>query len=119
MTKLKVACYWAASCGGCDIAILEIDEELRNKEKFIAETLLKCHKQINTVLRKDSAHEGELRTQKYKWLAGEKKKETIHTENNTRLKLNVEEVYFSPRMSNERIRITNQIKKDEKILVLF
>jgi F420-non-reducing hydrogenase small subunit len=28
MSKLKLACYWAASCGGCDIAILEIGEHL-------------------------------------------------------------------------------------------
>jgi tRNA G37 N-methylase Trm5 len=102
-----------------DIAILEIDDELRSKEKFIAETLLKCQKNINTVLRKDSAHEGEFRTQKMVWLAGEKKKETIHIENKTRLKLDVESVYFSPRMSNERIRICNQVKDGERILALF
>lgn len=28
MTKLKVAVYWAASCGGCDIAIVELNERL-------------------------------------------------------------------------------------------
>jgi tRNA G37 N-methylase Trm5 len=102
-----------------DIGILEIDDELRSKEKFIAETLLKCQKNINTVLRKDSAHEGEFRTQKMVWLAGEKKKETIHIENKTRLKLDVEKVYFSPRMSNERIRICKQVKEGERILALF
>jgi len=102
-----------------DIAILEIDDELRKKEKFIAETLLKCHKNINTVLRKDSAHEGDFRTQKFKHLAGEKKKETIHIESGARLKLDVEKVYFSPRMSNERLRISKQVKKGENILVMF
>jgi F420-non-reducing hydrogenase small subunit len=28
MSKLKLAVYWASSCGGCDIAILEIGEHL-------------------------------------------------------------------------------------------
>ena len=28
MAKLKVALYWAASCGGCDIALLQIGEKL-------------------------------------------------------------------------------------------
>ena len=28
MTKLNVACYWAASCGGCDIALLDINEQI-------------------------------------------------------------------------------------------
>lgn len=102
-----------------DIAILEIDEELRVKEKFIAETLLNCHKNIKTVLRKDSAHEGEFRTQKFVYLAGEDKKVTVHKENDTRLRLNVEDVYFSPRMATERKRICGQVKNGENILVLF
>jgi len=28
MAKLKIALYWAASCGGCDIALLQIGEKL-------------------------------------------------------------------------------------------
>lgn len=28
MTKLKLAVYWASSCGGCDIAVLELGEHL-------------------------------------------------------------------------------------------
>jgi F420-non-reducing hydrogenase small subunit len=28
MTKLKFAFYWAASCGGCEIAVLDIDEKI-------------------------------------------------------------------------------------------
>jgi F420-non-reducing hydrogenase small subunit len=26
--KLKFAFYWAASCGGCEIAVLDIDEKI-------------------------------------------------------------------------------------------
>ena len=102
-----------------EIAILEIDEELRKKEKIIADTLLKSHKSIKTVLRKDDKHEGEYRTQKMKWLAGKKTKETTHKENNVTLKLNVETVYFSPRLATERKRIAEQVRKGEEILVMF
>ena len=28
MSKLRLGCYWAASCGGCEIAVLEIHEHL-------------------------------------------------------------------------------------------
>ena len=28
MDKLKFAIYWAASCGGCDVAILDINEKI-------------------------------------------------------------------------------------------
>jgi len=102
-----------------DIAIIEVDEDMRIHEKLIAKTLLDSHKQINTVLRKDSAHEGEFRTQKMQHLAGEKKKVTMHIESNCRLKLDVEKVYFSPRMAHERLRIAKQIKENENVMVLF
>jgi len=101
------------------IAILEIDEELRDKENIIADAVLMTNKNIQTVLRKDGGHEGNFRVQKMKWLAGVKTKETIHIENGTRLKLNVETVYFSPRLSTERKRITELVKPNEKILVMF
>ncbi|MCK5630471.1 MAG: hypothetical protein KAI26_07670 [Nanoarchaeota archaeon] len=101
------------------IAIIEIDEKLKHKEKYIAETLLKANKAIKTVLKKAGAHGGEFRTQKLEWLAGEKTKETIHKENRVSLKLNVEEVYFSPRLSTERKRIMNKINEGEDILVMF
>jgi tRNA (guanine37-N1)-methyltransferase len=101
------------------IAILEIDEDLRKKEKLIADALLESNKNIKTVLRKDEKHEGEFRTQKMKWLAGVKTKETIHKENGVSLLMNVEEVYFSTRLSTERKRIAKQVKKGENVLVMF
>ncbi len=101
------------------IAILEIDEELREKEKVIAEALLESNKTIKTVLRKDAAHGTEFRTQKMKFLAGIDTRETIHKESGVSIKLDVENVYFSPRLSTERKRISEQVKKGESILVMF
>ena len=102
-----------------NIAILEIDDDLRKYEKIIAEALLESNKNIKTVLRKDEKHEGEFRTQKMKWLAGIKTKETIHKENGVLLQLDVETVYFSPRLSTDRKRIMQQVKEGEDILVMF
>ncbi len=101
------------------IAILEIDDVLRKKEKIIANALLKTNSNIKTVLRKDAGHEGEFRTQKMKWIAGDKTKETIHKENGVKLLLDVEKVYFSPRLSTERKRICGQVRSGEKVLVMF
>lgn len=39
MSKLKFAFYWAASCGGCDIAVLDINEKILDVAK-IADILL-------------------------------------------------------------------------------
>lgn len=101
------------------IAILEIDEILKKKEKIIAKKLLEINPTIKTVLKKSGSHAGEFRTQKMKFLAGVKTKETIHKENDIMLKLDVEKVYFSPRLSNERKRIIQQVKTDEEVLVMF
>jgi tRNA (guanine37-N1)-methyltransferase len=46
-------------------------------------------------------------------------KEAIHKENNVRLKLNVEKVYFSSRLSEERRRISRLVKNNEAILTMF
>ncbi len=103
-----------------DIAIIEIPKELKKKEKIIAETLLKMHKNIKVVAKKGK-HKGRFRLQKIKILAGEKRKETTqtHKENNVLMKLNIERVYFSPRLATERKRVAEQVKKEETVLVMF
>lgn len=102
-----------------EIVILGIREEIVRYEKLIAKAILKTYKNIKTVLKKTNIHSGEFRTQKLKYLAGRKTKETVYKENGVRLKLNVEKVYFSPRLSTERKRTYLQIKPDEVILVMF
>ncbi|MDD5087036.1 MAG: hypothetical protein PHV16_04760 [Candidatus Nanoarchaeia archaeon] len=102
-----------------DIIILEIKPELEKKEKIVAQAFLKLNKNIKTVAKKSGIHKGVFRTQKLKILAGERKKETLHIENNVRIKLDVEKVYFSPRLSNERKRIMKLVKPNESVLVMF
>lgn len=87
--------------------------------KLAAETLLLKHKNIRTVMIKVEKVKGRLRKRKLKFLAGAKKKETIHKENGCLIKLNVEDCYFSPRLSNDRLQIARQVKKGEKVLVMF
>lgn len=101
-----------------NIAILEIPDELIKKEKLIAQEVLRINKNIKTVLRKGK-HEGVFRIQKLEHLAGEKTKEAVYKENGIILKLDVEKVYFSPRLSNERKRIAEMIKRQEDVLVMF
>ena len=102
-----------------DIAILDIPNELQKKEKTIATQLCKTHPHIKVVCKKIGNHYGKFRKQRLKIIYGEKRKETIHKENNILLKLHTEQCYFSPRLSYERMRIAKQVKKDENILVMF
>jgi len=102
-----------------DIAVIEIPFELEKKEKIIAKTLLDLHKNIKVVVKKAGVHKGIYRTQKMFILAGEDRKTTEHKENNVRMKLDIEKVYFSSRLSTERKRIAEQIKPGESVLVMF
>ena len=102
-----------------DVAVLEVDKNLRNKELKIARTLLNINKNISTVVRKDNAHLGLFRIQKFKYLAGKKKSVTIHKENNVKIKVDINKVYYSPRLSTERKRIASFVKPGEDVLVMF
>jgi tRNA (guanine37-N1)-methyltransferase len=102
-----------------NIAIIDLPEELYHKEKEIGEALIKTIKPITTVCRKDGIHEGIFRTQPLKVIAGINTKVAEYKELGCRFKVDVEKVYFSPRLSTERERITSMIKPDERVLVMF
>lgn len=102
-----------------NIAILEIPKELKGREKTIANTLINLNKNIKTVLKKKDIHKGEFRTQELSYIAGVRTKETVHKENGCLMKLDVEKVYFSPRLSTERKRIATLVRPGERVLVMF
>ncbi|MBI2651764.1 class I SAM-dependent methyltransferase family protein [Candidatus Woesearchaeota archaeon] len=97
----------------------DFPEELAKKEKIIGRAILKNYPHIKAILKKTKKHSGKFRLPKLKVIAGEKRKETLHKENNVLAKLNAEKAYFSPRMSSERKRIACLIKPNETILVMF
>lgn len=116
-SELKIAPRAFDTIG--DIAIIEVDAKLAKKEKMIAKALLSLNRHLAVIAKKAGVHSGVYRTQKLKILAGEKRKETICRENNVLIKLDVETCYFSPRLSTERMRIANQVKEGESVLVMF
>ena len=109
-----------------EIAILKFPRKtLWITKKLKAKIFLKQNKTIKTILEKTGKFSGRLRTHKTKWLAGEKTKETTYRENNCTFKFNIDETYFSPRLSNERKLATEEVLKlskkikNPKILVMF
>lgn len=101
------------------IAILEIDDEFKDRQEKIANIILNQNKNIKTVLKKSDIHKGVFRTQAMTYLAGINTKVTTYLENGVKIKLNVEDVYFSPRLATERKRIANLVKPNEEIIELF
>ncbi len=102
-----------------DIAQLEIPEELESKEKIIAESLMELHKNVNVVVKKIGATSGEERIRPVKVIAGENRTKTLHRENNYEFELDINKVYFTPRLVTERKRVVSQIKEGEIVFDLF
>ncbi|MBS3066592.1 methyltransferase domain-containing protein [Candidatus Pacearchaeota archaeon] len=103
-----------------NVIIAKFPDEAKKPEKIKeANKLLKEKKSVETILEKKEKVKGRLRTIKTNYLAGKKNKEALYLENGCRFKFNVETCYFSPRLSNERKEIYQQVKKNEKVLVMF
>jgi len=102
-----------------NIAIIEIDEEFQDRQEIIAKIVIDKNKNVKTVLKKADIHKGVFRTQNMTYLLGEKTKIAKYTENGVEIKLNVENVYFSPRLSTERKRISELVTDGENVIELF
>ena len=101
-----------------DIVILEIPDELQDKRKIIGDAAYKFTKR-KAIYMKRSAIKGTIRVRDLEFLAGVDDSVTIHKEHGARLKLDVREVYFSPRLATERKRVMESVKDGEKILDMF
>ncbi len=101
-----------------DIAIIEIPFELEKVEKVIGEAVLELNNHIKVVAKKLGSHEGGYRLQPLKVIAGEERLVTEYKESGVRFNLDLNETYFSIRLSNERLRISKLIKPGEKVLVV-
>ena len=101
-----------------DIVILEIPEEFNEYKYIIGNAALKFTKR-KAVYRKTSKIKGIIRTRELEHVAGEDISETIHREFGSRFKLDVKQVYFSPRLATERKRISDLVNNNEIIIDMF
>ncbi len=101
------------------VAVIEIPEFLKGKETIIAEALMQVNKNIETVAKIVGEHRGEFRVQPVKIIAGKKSLNTLHKEHGCQFKVNLEKVFYSPRLSTERKRISQLIEPGEKVGVFF
>lgn len=102
-----------------DIIIVRIPDSLLAKKKLIGETLLNKVKIAKSVFYQASAVEGDFRTRNLEILAGEDKTETEYKEFGCKFTVDVENAFFSPRLSTERERIANLVQDGETIVNMF
>ena len=101
-----------------DIVILEIPDNLESKKSIIGKATLDFTKRKAIYMKKSAVH-GTIRIRDLELIAGEDDPITIHKEHGARLKLNVKEVYFSPRLATERKRVSDRVCDGENILDMF
>jgi tRNA (guanine37-N1)-methyltransferase len=102
-----------------DIEIIRRFYKTESEVKRIAEEIIKKNNHIKTVLCQTTRINGDHRIRQLKWLLGEHKTDTIYSEFGCKFYLDLNSVFFSPRLSNERMRIANQIRNGEAILNMF
>ena len=102
-----------------DIIIVRIPDSLLSKKKLIGETLLKQVKIAKSIFYQASAVEGDFRTRNLEILAGDNKTETEYKEFGCKFTVDVENAFFSPRLSTERERIANLVHDGETVVNMF
>jgi len=101
------------------VAIIELTDELTEFEHIIAAAMMNVHKNVSSVLAKESARVGELRIRELRLVAGDPDTEVVHKESGCFFKLDPRKVYFSTRESVERERIGAKVGHGESVLVMF
>jgi len=102
-----------------DICIVEMNEEIWPYREIIGRTIVEQFKNIKSVYAKGGKVSGDIRVRPLIHVYGEKKTLTIHRENNCIFYVDVEKVYFSPRLATEHMRVAKQVKDGEIIVDMF
>jgi tRNA (guanine37-N1)-methyltransferase len=102
-----------------DIAILEIPNDLFKYRKMIGDSFKLLNPHYNTILAKDGPISDIFRVRDFIILNGGPSTVTEHNEYGCKFRLDPLKVYFSPRLSSERQRVTTNIKKGEIIIDMF
>ena len=109
-----------------DVVIVDEDDSERAHE--IAEAVMTADLPVRSVLNRASKIKGELRVRDWELLAerddpdadvDRSPTETVHREYGHEFLLDLDAVYFSPRLATERHRVVEQIQPGEQVLDMF
>ncbi|WP_440989488.1 class I SAM-dependent methyltransferase [Haloarchaeobius baliensis] len=99
-----------------DVAIVDEDDPDRARE--IAQAIVDSDLPVKTVVDRASEIQGELRVRDWNVLVGEDT-ETVHREYGHEFALDLDAVYFSPRLATERHRVVEQVQPGEHVFDMF
>jgi len=105
-----------------DIAVIRVLKPgvLSDEDYYtIANIIFDSNPRVKTILRQDSPVESPLRIRRLTFIAGEKRTLTIHREYRCSFKVDLSKVFFSPRLSYERVRLASLVREGEYIVNMF
>ncbi|MFP3235323.1 MAG: class I SAM-dependent methyltransferase family protein [Nitrososphaeria archaeon] len=103
-----------------DVAIIRVRPELPREARVVAaEALMRAVPSIRSVWAQVTPVSGEYRLRGLEHLAGEERTLTLYRENGCSYLVDVAKVYFSPRLSGERLRVASLVRDGEVVHNMF
>jgi len=102
-----------------DIAVIRLTEGSRKYAALVAETIMKVHKNVKSVLAQTSPVHGDYRLRELTHIAGENRTKTVHRESGCVFAVDLKTCYFSPRLSFERMRVAKLVRNGEVVVNMF
>ena len=98
--------------------VVIVDEDDPERARALADAILASDVPAATVVDRASKVKGEERVRDWEVLAGDGT-ETTHREYGCEYRLDIAEVYFSPRLATERHRVAEQVESGERAFDMF
>ena len=102
-----------------DIAVIRVPEPQLHYSRLIAEAIMTIHREVKSVWRQSSSVSGDFRLRNLNHILGKETTETCYGELGCVYKTDLRKAYFSPRLSYERMRITELVQKGETVVNMF
>jgi len=100
------------------IAVIKIPREWHRIKHQVGEKVLARLGVDSVYMQTTPARRGD-RVRGLEWLAGKRSTETIYSEHGCKFFVDIDKVYFSPRLSNERRRVADLVVEGETIVNMF
>ncbi|MFW5929892.1 MAG: class I SAM-dependent methyltransferase [Halobacteriota archaeon] len=96
-----------------DVALVE------DEPREAADAVVEADNNVRSVYRVDSPVRGRERTRDLVHLAGDDDTEVVHREYGVEIQVDLADVYFSPRLAEERRRVASQVEDGERAFDMF
>ncbi len=103
-----------------DLAVVKLPEGFpKERKEVVAQALLTEVKTIKAIWNQVGPVDGDYRIRRLEFLGGEPRSTTLYTEFGCKFMVDIAKMYFSPRLSTERARISGLVGAKEEVFNMF